>query len=69
MEGPQDKLENARILIQNIVHDHKRIQESLLKVGFGEVNPFKGPLHHLPIQDVYSDAIIGVYGNTIKSLF
>ena len=45
------------------------MQESLLKVGFGEVNPFMGPHNHLPIQDVYSDAIIGVYGHTIKSLF
>lgn len=34
--------------------------ESLLKVGFGEVNPFEGPHNHLPIQDVFSDAIIGV---------
>ena len=69
MEGPQEKLENARVLVQNIVHDHKRMQESLMKVGLGEQNPFEGPHKSVPIQDVYSDAIIGVFGHSIKALF
>ena len=63
VEGPQDKLENARVLIEKIVHEHKRVQESLLKVGLGEHNPFEGPYKNVPIQDLYIDAIIGVNGH------
>lgn len=56
-------------MIQNIVNDHKRMLENLLQVGIGEVNPFEGPHSRLPIKDVFSDAVIGVQGTQVKSLF
>ena len=62
-------MENARLLIQTIVHDHKRMQESLLRAGLGECNPFEGQKKYVPIQEIYADVIIGVYGQQIKTLY
>ena len=64
-----DKLENARICIQSIVHEHKKIQDSFMRLGVGEINPFAGPHSQIPVQDIYTDAIVGIHGQTIKSIF
>ena len=45
------------------------MQESLLRAGLGENNPFEGPHRDVPIQDIYSDVIIGVFGNQIKTIY
>ena len=45
------------------------MQDSFQRLGVGSVNPFKGPHTQEPVLDVYTDAIIGMHGQTIKSLF
>jgi len=39
------------------------------QLGVGEINPFPGPHTLLPIPAVYSEAIIGHQGLTIKQIF
>lgn len=66
IEGNQEKFDGAKKLIENIVEDHRKMQESFsLK---GEVNPFPGPYYLFPIPNAITDIIIGQNGSTIKSL-
>jgi hypothetical protein len=69
VEGPPEKLEGARLLIQQIVTEHREIQESFFKLGVGEFNPFPGPHHSMPLPDEYTNAIIGLQGQTLKQIF
>jgi far upstream element-binding protein len=66
VEGPPEKLEAARLLIQKIVSDHREIQERFYQLGVGDINPFPGPHHMMPLPDEYTAAIIGFEGQTIK---
>ena len=67
IEGPPDKFEGARILIEEIVEEHKKIQENFSLIG--EVNPFPGPYLYLSIPNQVTDAIIGPNGQTIKTIY
>lgn len=63
----KEKFEPARQLIQNIVEDHKKIQENFEKQG--EVNPFPGPHVSYFIPDIATDMIIGQDGLVLKQIY
>ncbi|CDW89080.1 kh domain containing protein [Stylonychia lemnae] len=66
IEGQPEKFDGAKALIENIVNEHRKMQESFsLK---GEVNPFPGPYTNFAISNAIIDIIIGQNGQTIKSL-
>lgn len=67
IEGPPDKFEGAKVLIENIVAEHRRIQENFSMIG--EVNPFPGPYLNFAIPNAFTDIVIGPNGSTIKQLY
>lgn len=67
IEGPQEKFEGAKQLIEDIVNEHRRIQENFQSIG--EVNPFPGPYHFFTIPNSLTDVVIGQNGSTIKSIY
>lgn len=46
-----------------------KITESLRILGASEVNPFPGPHTLMPVLALFSDVVIGMNGQTIKSIF
>ena len=64
-----ERFEISRVLIQQIVHEHLKITESLKALGCQELNPFPRP--HVPyaIDCLISDVVIGENGQCIKQLF
>jgi spore maturation protein SpmB len=62
IEGAPDRYEIARVMIQQIVHEHIKITESLRILGAAEVNPFPGPHTLMPVQALMSDVVIGTSG-------
>ncbi len=67
IEGPPDKFDGARKLIEEIVDEHRRIQENFSQIG--EVNPFPGPYALYPILNSITDVIIGPNGSSIKAIY
>lgn len=67
IEGPPDKFDGSRRLIEDIVSEHRRIQENFSLIG--EVNPFPGPYVNYVIPNAITDIIIGQNGQTIKQLY
>jgi len=67
IEGPPEKFEGARLMIEAIVADHRRIQENFSLIG--EVNPFPGPYTYFAIPNAITGSIIGAQGSAIKSLY
>jgi hypothetical protein len=67
IEGPPDKFDGAKELIENIVAEHRRIQENFSMIG--EVNPFPGPYLNFSIPNAFTDIILGPGGSTIKQLY
>ena len=60
IEGNNERLDGAKRMIDNIVEEHKKMQESFsLK---GEVNPFPGPFAYFAIPNALTDIIIGQSG-------
>lgn len=57
IEGPPDKFNGSRRLIEEIVLEHRRIQENFSLIG--EVNPFPGPYANFPIPNAITDIVIG----------
>jgi len=57
IESPPEKFDQARKLIEDIVEDHRRIQENFLQIG--NVNPFPGPYFNFPVPNKFTEAIIG----------
>jgi polyribonucleotide nucleotidyltransferase len=67
IEGSPEKFDNARVLIESIVDEHRKMQENLHLIG--EVNPFPGPHASFHIPNAITDIIIGQFGSTIKALY
>eukprot|EP00347_Sterkiella_histriomuscorum_P010562 403375811 len=66
IEGNQEKFDGAKKLIENIVDEHRIMQEQFSSQG--EINRFPGPYSFFPIPDTLIDIIIGQHGQTIKLL-
>ena len=57
IEGQPEKFDGAKKLIENIVNDHRKMQEQFsLK---GEVNPFPGPYTNFAVPNAITDIVIG----------
>jgi hypothetical protein len=70
IEGTLERFELAKKLIEEIVHEAKRLnktQNPNVSISINqEVNPFPGPHIPFPIPNSLTGLIIGKSGDTIK---
>lgn len=65
-----DKFERSRQELQAIVLEHMQIKDSYWRsCCISDLNPFPGPHSAFAIPSVYTEAIVGPFGNTIKLIF
>jgi hypothetical protein len=73
IEGPLEKYEFARKMIEDIVAEVLIywIKQQRLKQNFshlGEINPFPGPYEHYKVLNKFVGLIIGKNGETVRNL-
>lgn len=66
VEGSADKFEKAKQLIEDIIKDNKKSNDSLMHIG--ESNPFEGPHYKMPVPQKHVGQVIGKNGDTLRSI-
>ena len=66
VEGPPEKYQRAKELIEDIIREHRRSSDTLVHVG--DSNPFYGNKDILRVPDKYVGLIIGKSGDTLKGI-
>ena len=66
VEGPPDKYQKAKELIEDIIREHRRTSDPLIHVG--DINPFSGSHDRLRVPDKYVGLIIGKSGDNLKGI-
>jgi hypothetical protein len=66
VEGPPDKYQKAKELIEDIIREHRRTSDPSIHVG--DTNPFYGNMERLRVPDKYVGLIIGKSGDNLKGI-
>lgn len=66
VEGPTDKYQKAKEMIDEIIREHKRTADPQAHVG--DHNPFSGPHQKVKVPDKYVGLIIGKNSETLKGI-
>jgi far upstream element-binding protein len=66
VEGPPEKYQKAKELIDDIIREHRRSSDALFHVG--DTNPFYGNLDKLRVPDKYVGLIIGKGSENLKGI-
>lgn len=66
VEGPPEKYQKAKEMIEEIIRENRRASDPQIHVG--EHNPFPGPYTYVRIPDRYVGLIIGKNGDTLKGI-
>ena len=66
VEGPPEKYQKAKELIEDIIREHRRSPDTLIHVG--DTNPFYGNTDKLRVPDKYVGLIIGKGADNLKGV-
>jgi len=66
VEGPHDKYNRAKEMIEEIIKEHRRTADPQVYVG--DTNPFPGPHQKVDVPDKYVGLIIGKNGENLRTI-
>ena len=66
VEGPPEKYQKAKEMIEEIIREHRRASDPQVHVG--DQNPFPGPHQYIKVPDKYVGLIIGKNSETLKGI-
>lgn len=66
VEGPPDKYQRAKEMIDDIIKEHRRTADPQIHVG--DINPFNGPSSKVKVPDKFVGLIIGKNGENLRGI-
>ena len=66
VEGPPDRYQKAKEMIEEIIREHRRASDPQIHVG--DHNPFDGPHNPIDVPDKFVGLIIGKNGETLRGI-
>ena len=66
VEGPPEKYQKAKDMIDEIIREHRRTADPQIHVG--DINPFSGPHSKIKVPDKFVGLIIGKNGENLRGV-